>query len=215
MADFLNEIKDDLKQERLENIIRKYGKYLIVLAIFVIGATAAIAWYNDHLLTAQEEAGSKYFQALKLLDKEDAAGKVALDELAIGGSSGYREFAKLKRASLLAKDKNIAEAIAVYDKIIADTKIDLAIRDLAGLLAAHLLMENPNPANNVANNIDDRLAVLAKSDRPLYYSAIELQVIRAIQKDDKAKAAELLVSLNYAPQNIRERADKLANIINR
>ena len=46
MADIIDEINEELKQERMQALFAKYGKYVLVLAAAVVTIVVAIQGYN-------------------------------------------------------------------------------------------------------------------------------------------------------------------------
>lgn len=217
MADFLEEVKEDLKRERFEKLFKDYGGYFAAIIIAIIAGTASVTWYGAHLEARQVASSDKFAEALIAAESDKEKSLSILSEIYENGSEGMKEFAGIKKAAMI-KEKNPLAAIALYDEIIADSSVDISLRDLAALHATSLLIENSARENlaEQVKTIDYRLALLAAEGRPWRFSAIELQAIYALKSNEKEKALEKLSALqknSLTPTPMKERAEKIIAIL--
>jgi len=218
MADFFDEVRDDLKRERLENLFRKYGPYFAALLLFIVLGTAVISWYNNYAYNSAAETGVEFEQALQAQQENKGDATILLDEVISDGTDGYKELAALKKAAMLEEKKDFVSAIDVYDKIAADSGANLVFRDLATLRSAVILVEyGKNPElENKYSSLDVRISSISATDRPWRYSATELSAILALKEGNIEKALEIFNGLaedDLTPPMMKERVSNLAKII--
>ena len=83
MDEFMNEIAQDMRQERMKQLWRQYGMYVIAavvaIVLFVAGRQGLVAYQE----TARNTAADAYHTALT------SAGNDALSNLAEEGGEGY------------------------------------------------------------------------------------------------------------------------------
>lgn len=212
MADFLEEVKEDIKKERVEKLVAKYGRYFVAAGIFAIIGITIFSWYKDHVRNTQIETGDKYTEALRLLSGDKEKGSSLLNEIVDKGPASYREFARLKKAEILLEDGKVKEAVEVYDSIAVDASADLVMREVAGLQAAYILIEH-SPEDN---SIETRLDKLSKKGTIWYGSATELKALYLAKKDMTDQAADIFSQLSAADglsSSMKERAEKMAALL--
>ena len=102
-------------------------------------------------------------------------------------------------------------AIAAFEAVAADTSVDAAMRDMAHLRAALLLVDH-GAYEDVAKHAE----LLAGDTHPLRFSAKEALGLAA-WKADKAKEArdffKAIADAENAPRAISERADLMLSVI--
>ena len=106
MADIIDEINEEIKQERMKALFAKYGKVVLVL-LPVVGVVVAIqSWW--YLPACQIKSTTAYFNALgevKLAMPGNASGDL---------SSGHQMLAKVVTAAELVSQSNQSEAYDIY-----------------------------------------------------------------------------------------------------
>ncbi len=63
MADIFQEIEDDLKHEQYQRLWKRYGNWLIVIAVLIVLGTAAFVFIREHRQTQRVEASAAYNDA--------------------------------------------------------------------------------------------------------------------------------------------------------
>lgn len=128
MSDFFKELEDEIREERVVILWRKYGNLIIGLAVaIVIGTSGYTLWkYMSHQRKIKRHVS--YSQAIILLNqgkKEEAL--VAFQALAKEGG-GYGKLAQLYEASLVSNPDE------VYTKIATQYVSDPAMGNLPKVL---------------------------------------------------------------------------------
>ncbi len=209
--DIFDEVRDDLKNENLVKLAKKYGKHLI----FTFFAILVVVSYNvasKSLLQKKiEKAGESYFNAFDLIRNQKASeADLILSDISSSGPDGYKELALLAKARMSIEKGDSKAAIPALESLSKISK-DKAIRDLADLSLIHINMENNTLDNNVA---EKKFSDLTDKNDPWYYFAMELKGLWLIKNnkiDEGKKIFNLIKSDFNAPANLRNRAEKLAN----
>lgn len=211
MADFFQEVDEDLKREQYLKLWQKYGRYVVGAAVAVVLATAGVIGWREYQTSQRMEEGRRYEAALRLSqDGKSEEALAALSELA-GSGAGYAALAGLREGALRAKEGDIAGAVAAYNRIADNGGIDANIRQLATLLAVLHGLDSEEPAAMVA-----RLDPLTADDSPWRHSALELSALAALRAGETARAREIFTRLTddgTAPAGVRGRAEELLSVI--
>lgn len=212
MADIFTEVDEDLRRDRAERLWKAYGRYVIALAVAIVLATGAWAWWTDHQRRQSAAEGERFFGALASLDMDNPGPTIAaLDDLRRDAKSGFRVIALLHEAGLKARARDIAGALALYDGIAADSAVAQEFRDAATVLAALVLVES-----RPAAEIDTRLAKLSAAGSPWRFSALEISAAAALREGTAQRARDLYARIAddpAAPQGLRARAAEMLQAI--
>jgi hypothetical protein len=207
LADIFQEVEEDLRRENLAKLWRRYGPWIIGLAVAIVVATAAVVGWRKYDESQRAALAREYAQATDLLARADR--DAALHAFAAIGAQGggYGALARLQEAQLLARAGDDAGAAALYERVAADRSLDQPYRDLAVILLALHGLDSGDPAALTA-----RLEPLTAADNPWRYSALELTGLLAKRAGQTARAREIFAGLAddlQAPLGVRERATQL------
>lgn len=209
----MNEAKEELKKENLEIILRKYGKHIVILVALAVISMAALSWYKGHKEALRVENGDKYSEALRLSTRGKTDDALSIfSDLSEKGQNGYKQTASFKKAEILANQGKYKEAAEVYDAVTKDNAADGAIRELASLYAASVLIEHFPDDESIGGRLDK----LTAGGNIWRFSAQELAGIYHLKKGDKTKAAEIFTVLSSdisTPPMLRDRAEKIVSIL--
>lgn len=210
MVDIFDEVEEELRAERAEKLLKKYGGAIIGAACAVVLAVAgwqAWRWWEARQDTA---AANQYIAAMTAAD---AAGSNTVtqqgalhdfDALIVSAPEGYRTLSRLRAAALKAQGGDVTGASVLWNQVAGDDSADKLLRDLASLLWAQHQIDAGDPAL-----VASRLKALATPDNPWYPLAEEqLAVLDLHQgKTDDAKATLRKLSQDVtAPNGVRGRA---------
>jgi hypothetical protein len=208
LADVFQEVDEDLRRDHYQKLWQKYGKYLVALAVVVIGATAATVGWRDYNLRQRQAEGARLAAAVDLARAGDhKAASDAFAALGRDGAAGYAVLARLHGAGALMAAGDRDGALAAYDTLAADGKLDALLRDLARLLAVMHRLDTGEPAALLA-----QLQPIATDTNPWRHNAFELSALIALRQNDTARARDMLRRLAddaAAPNAARARASEL------
>lgn len=211
MSDIFREVDEEVRRERLEQLWKRYGNYIIAATFVVLACIGAWRGYVYWEERKAAEAGAAYEAAGALADEgKHAEAEAAFAKLATDGTAGYRQLARFREAAQLALSDPKA-AVAAYDALAADASLGRPLQDLASVRAAMLLVDTA-PYQELRTRIEP----LTASDRPFRHSARELLALSAWRAGDNAAARqwiEAIVTDPETPGSIRGRVDVLAALI--
>lgn len=215
MADddtFIREVNEEIRKEQAKAIWDRYGPILIGLALLVVIATSAYVGYRYWDENRANTSGDAYSQALRLANegKEDDA-LAALSEIEKSGYGAYPVLARMRSATVKADKGDVATAVTELDAVAADGSIPQSLRDMARLRAALLLVDTGSYAD-----VSSRVESLAVDGNALRHSAREALGLSAWKEGKAADALKLfeqIVADQAAPQNVRQRATLMSELI--
>jgi hypothetical protein len=143
MGDFIREVDEEYRRDRILQIWKRYSAVIVGLAIVLVAAVAGWRYWQHAEQQRAEAAGARYEEAVRLTREgqgEDAAK--ALEAVAKDAPDGYRLLARFRLAAELGK-QNPDDGAKAYDALANDTGTEPVMRDLARLRAAMLRMDRP------------------------------------------------------------------------
>jgi hypothetical protein len=182
---FISEINEELRSDRLRKFWRSFGVYVIgimVGIVLLVGVQEGWTWWTS---TNSAKSSDEFYTALELADGGDFAGaEKALQQVEAQGFAGYPQLAKFRSAGLLAQQGKTAEAVAAYDTL-AGTEKNVRLREVALALAGMLLVDGGDVAQ-----VEQRVGALAtgaSAMRNLAREALGLVNLKAGKLDEAQK----------------------------
>jgi hypothetical protein len=208
---FIREIDEELRRDRLLKLWQGYGHYAVGAAILVVAATAAWRGWEWYQLREGAKAGSRFEAALTLAE----AGKHADAEQEFAALSkeatwGYRLLSRMRLAAE-AGARDAAAGAAAYDAIAADSSVDAAIRDVARLRAAMLLVDSAQ-----VSEIASRVEPLITPSSPFRFSARETLALARYRAGERDAARTIFAQLAIDPEvppALRNRAEMMSALL--
>jgi hypothetical protein len=213
VVDIFDEVEEDLRAERAQRLLKRYGGLLVALCLAVIAAGAG--WQVWRWRQGQQDvaAATSYLTNSALADTPNlspatrASAIAAFDVLAARAPEGYRTLARLRDAALRADGGDISGAAAMWDQVAGDSSADPLLRDLASLLWAERQIDTGDPALLKARL--SPLAALGNPWRPLAEEQLALLDLRQGHDDAAKTALQKLANDVTAPNGVRARAGAL------
>lgn len=207
MANFIEEVDEEVRRERLEKLFKRWSPVAIGLVVVLLAGVAGYQIWQGH---RAEKAAADAAAFNAALDQAQAGKPLeaaqAFASLAGTASDGYALLARFQQATNLLEGKDVAGAIAAYDAIAADGGIDSQFRDLARYLAAFHGLDTLG-----ADEVKQRLAAISAAS-PWSANARELQALAELKAGNKEAARQVLTTLAddaNAPVGLRGRATEL------
>ena len=210
--EFIREVDEDLRRDRLKRLWLRYGAVVVALAVLlVLGTAGKVAW--DHWQQQVRAA-----EALRFATAEEAlAGgrnAEAVDQfaaLAADGKTGFVALAQLREAEAKLALKDRPGAVAALEALGTDKSDAPILRDLGLLLAAERQLGTADPAE-----LTRTLEPLAAGGAPWRNQARELLALVAIRAGELDKARPILTELSKevgVPPSQQRRAEELLQAI--
>lgn len=209
---FIREVNEELRQDQLHNLWKRYGALAIAAAVVVVLAAAAWQGYAYWVESRASASGDRFLHALNLSNegKNDEALK-ELQALEADGYGAYPVLARMRQATLLMQKGETDAAVKGFDAVAADSSVPEAIRDMARLRAAMILVDHGS-YEDVASRAE-QLAVDSNALRHSAREALGLAAWKAGNSADALKLFDQIVADAEAPQNARQRAQMAAELI--
>ncbi len=207
MPDIFREVDDEVRQQKLEAMWKKYGNLLIVgAAVFVI-AVGAWRFYQHKEQQAAEASAEKFEDAISLAKAgKSAEAEAAFASLAKEGTKAYTVLAKFRNAAEVAKQDSMG-AVKLYDSLTVDASVEPIMQNLAKLRSA-LLLADTIPIDELSM----RIGLLSAPGNPWRNSARELLGLAKFKAGDLSAASSYFEQIaldSETPSTMRERAQLL------
>jgi len=206
------EVEEELRREQFAKLWKNYGNYIIGLAVAIVLVVGGHKYLESHRLITNQAAGAEFEAALKLSEsaKTEEAQK-AFAKIASESPAGYATLASLSEAGAYLKLDKRAEALAIFEKIAADSGTDPLFANFARLQAASLRLGEAD-----FTEMQNRLKPLTGDDSSWRFTARELLGMAAIKAGKLDEARSALAPLLAAPgltRSASERIDRLMSEI--
>ena len=217
MVDIFDEVDEELRAERAQQLLKRYGGLIVAGALAIVGAAAGWQGWRWYEARQDQAAAVEYLTAMNLAEATGAgsseanraAGMAAFMRLSDTAPEGYATLARLREAALKADAGDLSGAAALWDQVASDSSTDPLLRDLASLLWAQHQIDNGDPSL-----LEGRLKALVPPDNPWHALAEEQLALLDLRqgKVDQAKATlRHLAQDTTAPSGVRGRASALVN----
>lgn len=208
MSDIFQEVDEEVRREQLKKLWQRYGNYVVALLVVIVAGVGVWRGYSYWEAKKAAESGAAFEAATTLADAgKHTEAEAAFAKVAVDGTSGYRDLARIRAAAELAQTDAKA-AVGEYEKIAADSRVGPDLQDLAAVRAGALLIDAGTFAEARV-----RLEPVAGNDRPFRHTARELLVLAATRTNDTALAKrwlDLMMSDPQTPPGTRSRVEILA-----
>lgn len=209
---FIREVNEELRSEQMRAVWRRFGPILIGGAVAIVIGTAGYVGYEYWRESKAAVSGDQFLTALELAgeNKTDEALS-ALKTLETEGAGSYPLLAQLRSATLLEQKKDMAGAVSAFDAVAADNKAPVALRDVAKLRAAYILVDTGS-----YDDVAKRAETLSADGNPMRGSAREvlgLAAYKAGRTDDAVKLFRQNADDAAIPANLRQRANTMLDLM--
>ena len=217
MADIFDEVNNDLRAERARQFAVRYGWLVALAAVALVAGVSAWQGWRWYAARQANEVASAFLGAMRDANgpavaegqatPSRAAAMAEFDRLAATAPEGYRSVARLRSAALHASTGDLPGALAMWDKLAADTAADPLLRGLADLLWVQHQVDAGDPAA-----VEGRLQPLVAPGNPWRALALENQALLALRTGRTDAARNTLRGLAAdatAPDGVRGRANGL------
>ncbi|MCI5076652.1 tetratricopeptide repeat protein [Oricola sp.] len=209
---FIREVEEELRSDRMKRIWDRFGPILIGAAILIVIATAGYRGYQYYTDSRASASGDRFLVALNLANdgKPDEA-LAALEELEGDGYGAYPVLARMRAATVLQEKGDSAGAVAAFDAVAADSSAPAAVRDMAKIRAAYILVDTGSAAD-----VAERAESLSSDENPLRHAAREALGLAAWKEGRLGDAKVLfqqIVDDPSAPRNAQQRAGIMLDLI--
>ena len=210
MADIFDEVSEELKQDQLIKIWKKYSKLIIILILFIIISLVSYQGYVIWNKKKIEAISEQYFQAIEKLERKNYSKS---HSLFLNNSQNYKGGYSILSLFGLAesnyKNGKIDDMILNYKTIYEDKSIDIYYRNLSRILS--VLKDNSSSFEQQKLLLEPIL----NSPSILQILAAELEVLLLIKFDkieEAIRALDILLNrsdISFEQKNRLELINKI------
>ncbi len=201
MSDVMQEVNDELRQQRLEAFWIENRNWIIGGIILAILTTAGLTWWRGYTYQQNMARTGQLMAAIKSEDPK------SLTEFANVSGKNHAALAKFSAAGLHVKNGNPARAVELYADIAGSMSADRELRDLASILSLNLRLGTDDP-----KKLHKELADMSGAKEPFRYTALEMDALVYAGEGNMKEAASKLEAISSsadAPEDSRLRATTL------
>lgn len=189
--DFLiQEVKAELERERLANLWKQYGIYVIAFALALVGLVGGVQYWKASTLAAAQKAGATYDLALsQAADKKYDEAIKGFEDVAKTGASGYAALADLQLAATQLDQDKPDDALKAFERA-AQSGAETLITDFAKLQIAALKLGTAD-----FTETQNRLNGLISDENPWRFNARELLGVAQLRSGRTNEARDTFSAL--------------------
>lgn len=185
MSDFFKELEEDIREERIIILWRKYGNLIIGLSLMIVIGTVAYTLWQHMKNKAQIKDSVSLSQAVELLNQGKKEEALKAFHTLSEESGGYGKLAQLYEASLIAHPESL------YAKISKENAANPALSKLPKILMAARGLDKPENLSAL-----EPLTAPNNAWAPL---SLELLALAELKKGDSLGAAKLYMKMLKEP----------------
>ena len=212
MADIFDEVSEELKQDQLIQLWKKYSKLIITFFILLVLSVSTYQVYmiwNEKKLT---ESSEQFFSGLEKLDNKDfkKSAEIFLNS-SLDQKDGYRVLSIFGLAHSNFENGKISEMVSNYQTIYEDKTIGNYYQDLARILS----VIKDNKSN--LSELQGRLKPILNSPSKLQLLAAELEIvlfIRFNKLEEARNSIKLLLARTDITQDQKNRLSLIDKVYN-
>ncbi|MEM1275496.1 MAG: tetratricopeptide repeat protein [Pseudomonadota bacterium] len=194
---FIREVNEEIERDRMNRMLRKWGPFVALGILLIVGAAAAWNWKQDQDRQAREDVGRILLSAdpLEIQDNQD---------LLTGGAA---ILGQLRLAEIELSENNIEAALRHYDAVANNPEAAPAYADLAALRILRLRAVQ-EPPSDLLPLVDP----LTEPERPYRLLALELRAVLLLNDGQVNDAHADLRAIITDPErtgNLQGRAQQL------
>lgn len=217
MSDIFREVDEDLKQERLQNLWKKYGSYLIGSIVGVILCVSGYTYFDytqTQKLKSEQLAFEKAIFESQNIETDQALAK--LEAFEKEADKNYQILTYFYKAHYLQKKKDNAQAFKVYSDIYSHKSADQSFKHLALIFGGQLLtkIEAASDKKDIILGLEN----LSKGNSRWKYLALELLALENIKQGNNEKARQFVTQLiedANSPHSSKMRAKEIKHLLSK
>jgi len=214
MVDLLDEVRDDLKDEQVFYLIKKYSSFVFTLmAAVIIGVALKLWWLSYNENKSYREGGDFVTALMKVQSRNTADGIKLFQQLATSGSTNYAALAELHVAAFNLHNNEVDKALTEYGALSENSGYADVLRQYSSLMQIKGELNKPTADKS---KLRDQLDAYLQRDGVFKYTAMELMAMLYIDMGENVKARAELLAIKDAPEapvNMKYRAGQILQTI--
>ena len=211
MANIFNEVDEDIRKERYQNLWSNYGKYIIAFLMLIVIAFSLTQYFQAKNISDNKAILDMYYSAAEGIEKNQL--DFANNELEIVYNQKNKMLAALsgfKMSETYLNNNQKEEAILLLEKIVANRSLESIYRELA--LYKYIMI---NFENIDISSIEKKIVSIGVNKNTLHPYFQEIIGIKYLTAGNIEKANSVFTNLllnEDTPFDLKMRLDKLIQI---
>ena len=211
MENIFNEVDEDIRKERYQNLWSNYGKYIIAFLMLIVIAFSLTQYFQAKNISDNKAILDMYFSAAEGIEKNQL--DFANNELEIVYNQKNKMLAALsgfKMSETYLNNNQKEEAILLLEKIVANRSLESIYRELA--LYKYIMI---NFENIDISSIEKKIVSIGVNKNILHPYFQEIIGIKYLTAGNIEKANSVFTDLllnEDTPFDLKMRLDKLIQI---
>lgn len=209
MADILDEVLNDAKDEKKLILFRKLLPIIIIFTIVIAIAIAAYTLYTNKKAEHNRKIGDMFVEIISGEYGDNATIISALKDLVDTSENRQAELADLEIASKLIAENNSTEALQALEAIINNTEYYELTTSFARLLWIGLILDEEKLSDTMQMQSRNYLQYFAQEDQPFFATATLMKALfykKNKQNDLAVEYANVVLNLQDATLILKEQA---------
>ena len=202
MSDIFQEVEEDVRRERYEQLWKKYGNYIIAAAALLVVGVAGYQTWSASDRSQREQVSDRFEAALRIPATDAAKAEAEWLELSKTGYDGYATLAKFNLVgTYLAQNKRDAAIATLRELTEAD---DETVSSVARVRLAWTEAD-ARPRAEIATIVQP----LTAPENPWRFAAAEVIAYTEYKSGSRAQAEADYLRLSQEPEaapGLRQRA---------
>ncbi len=210
---FIQEVESDLRQEKFDQLWKRYGKQVIIGFAVVVGLSLAFNVWQHHEIKQRDIVSQQFVNAQTLLyNKKIGDSLSAMEGISQSSHRTYATLAKFNIAAILRQEtghKDLNRAEEIYKELMNTKTSEHMFRELATVLYIGLRLDRIQDNHEELEKLLKMIESCSKKSAPYVHLALELKGMIELRQKNYQKAAETFVSIGQdekAPKDLRLRA---------
>ena len=211
MANIFNEVDEDIRKERYQNLWSNYGKYIIAFLMLIVIAFSLTQYFQAKNISDNKAILDMYYSAAEGIEKNQL--DFANNELEIVYNQKNKMLAALsgfKMSETYLNNNQKEEAILLLEKIVDNRSLESIYRELA--LYKYIMI---NFENIDISSIEKKIVSIGVNKNNLHPYFQEIIGIKYLTAGNIEKANSVFTDLllnEDTPFDLKMRLDKLIQI---
>ncbi|HWE17290.1 MAG TPA: tetratricopeptide repeat protein [Hyphomicrobiaceae bacterium] len=206
MSDIFQEVEEDVRRERYEQLWKKYGNYVIGAAAALVIAVGGYQAWNAYDTNQRQAVSDQFEAALKIAQTGNAADAEAqFSELSKSGYTGYATLSKFNLAGVYLAQNKRDQAVALLREL-TESPDDVA-SSVARLRLAWLEAD-ARPRTEIQTIVEP----LTAAENPWRFAAAEVLAYAELKSGSRPQAENDYLNLSQeplAPPGLRQRTSAI------
>ena len=212
MADILDEVLNDQKDEKRLILFRKLFPTIIVATIIIAISMAGYNWYQNKVEIHNREIGDMLVSLAGGEYGDSNATIEGLKKLIDNSENRQSELADIKIVDKLIRENSIQDALAHLESIIENTNYYEITTSYARLMWISLVLDQKNLTEKIQMKARNYMQFFKDEKQPFFATATLMKSFfykKNKQNDLAAEYASNLIASNNVPIAVKEQAKAL------